>query len=125
MEEGKSMEDIQDGSSRSQEVIDNTTNTNGRKPCLTLSSNINGIDFICTNRPTPKPRKIFYLDPKIEQSAETTAISKVSELSIDHTLTKIEHSPIQSLRRNLICKLCKIHYLRGESHFCGERLHNN
>ena len=35
---------------------------------------------------------------------------------------KIEDLPTQSLRRNLVCKLCKVHYSRGEKHFCGERL---
>ena len=85
--EGFSTEDIRDGSSRSQEVIDDTTKTNGGKPCLMSSSNINGIDFICTNRPTPKPRKIFYMDLNIERSAETTAISKISDSFFDRTLT--------------------------------------
>ena len=87
MEREISTEAVRDESSRSKEVIDDITKPNGGKPCYTSSSNINGIDFICTNRPTPKPRKIFYMDLNIERSAETTAISKISDSFFDRTLT--------------------------------------
>lgn len=78
---------VRDDNGKAKETTEFVMTPNGGRQFFTSVSNISGNDFISKGRPTPKPRKIFYTDPNIERSAETTAITKISDLTIDRTLT--------------------------------------